>query len=96
MILIQVLFRRGTKILHVLFRCGRTGRVGSRGDSRVTNFVCKLTEVVVVQKIEMAARKMKPIPIFKLLADEKEEEILEDDYTRQMIEDLDEVENIPF
>lgn len=44
----------------------------------------------------MAARKMKPIPIFNLLADKKEEEILEDDYTGQMIEDLNEVENIPF
>ncbi|KAF3427484.1 hypothetical protein E2986_02866 [Frieseomelitta varia] len=79
-----------------IHRCGRTGRVGSRGESRVTNFVCKLAEIVVVQKIEMAARKMKPIPIFNLLADEKEEEILEDDYTGQMIEDLNEMENIPF
>lgn len=44
----------------------------------------------------MAARKMKPIPIFNLLPDEEEEEILEDDYTGQIIEDLNEVENIPF
>ena len=44
----------------------------------------------------MAARKMKPIPIFNLSADEKEEEILEDDYTEQTIEDLNEMENIPF
>ncbi|KAK1126230.1 hypothetical protein K0M31_004863 [Melipona bicolor] len=79
-----------------IHRCGRTGRVGSRGDSRVTNFVCRLTEVVVVQKIEMAARKMKPIPIFNLVANEEEEEILEDNYTGQMIEDLNEVENIPY
>lgn len=79
-----------------IHRCGRTGRVGTKGDSRVTNFVCKVTEVVVVQKIEMAARKMKPIPIFNLLTSEEEEEILEDYYTGQMIEDLNEVENIPY
>lgn len=65
--------------------------------SRVTNFISKQSEVVIVQKIEMAVRKMKPIPVFNLLdrKDEEEEEI-EDNFTEEMIEDLDKVENIPY
>lgn len=65
--------------------------------SRVTNFISKPGEIVVVQKIETAVRKMKPIPVFNLLdrKDEKEEET-EYDFTEEMIEDLDKVENIPY
>ena len=45
----------------------------------------------------MAVRKMKPIPVFNLLdrKDEEEEET-EYNFTEEMIEDLDEVENIPY
>lgn len=64
----------------------------------MTNFISKLGEVVLVQKIEMAARKMKPIPLFNLVDKEKEEEELEieNDYTEQIIEDLHNIENIPY
>uniref|UniRef100_V9IHL3 ATP-dependent RNA helicase DDX28 n=1 Tax=Apis cerana TaxID=7461 RepID=V9IHL3_APICE len=54
-----------------IHRCGRTGRIGTIGDCRVTNFISKIGEVVVVQKIEMAVRKMKPIPLFNLVNNEK-------------------------
>lgn len=48
----------------------------------------------------MAARKMKPIPIFNLLelkieGEETEEEI-ENDYIEEIPENLDEVDNIPY
>ncbi|XP_003488593.1 probable ATP-dependent RNA helicase DDX28 isoform X1 [Bombus impatiens] len=80
-----------------IHRCGRAGRIGTIGVSRVTNFISKPSEIVVVQKIERAVRKMKPIPVFNLLdrKDEKEEET-EYDFTEEMIENLDEVENIPY
>lgn len=34
-------------------RCGRTGRVGSKIDGRVTNFVSWASEVALVQEIEV-------------------------------------------
>lgn len=80
-----------------IHRCGRAGRVGTIGVSRVTNFISKPSEIVVVQKIEMAVRKMKPIPVFNLLnREDEEEEEIEYNFTEEMIEDLDEVENIPY
>lgn len=81
-----------------IHRCGRTGRIGTIGDCRVTNFISKIGEVVVVQKIEMAVRKMKPIPLFNLVNNEKEEEELEieNDYTEEIIEDLHNIESIPY
>lgn len=64
----------------------------------MTNFISKIGEVVVVQKIEMAVRKMKPIPLFNLVNNEKEEEELEieNDYTEEIIEDLYNIETIPY
>ncbi|XP_070168642.1 probable ATP-dependent RNA helicase DDX28 isoform X2 [Polyergus mexicanus] len=49
-----------------IHRCGRTGRVGGVKDCRVTNFISTPSEISVVQKIERAVRKMKPIPIFDI------------------------------
>ncbi|XP_072756777.1 probable ATP-dependent RNA helicase DDX28 [Anoplolepis gracilipes] len=49
-----------------IHRCGRTGRVGSVKDCRVTNFISTPLEINVVQKIERAIRRMKPIPIFDI------------------------------
>ncbi|CAK9821121.1 Probable ATP-dependent RNA helicase DDX28 [Anthophora plagiata] len=88
-----------------IHRCGRTGRVGTVGDSKVTNFICRQAEAVVVQKIEMAARKMTPIPIFNLLErgreageekEEEEEEEEEPEYMNEIIENLENSENIPY
>ncbi|XP_076766637.1 putative ATP-dependent RNA helicase Dbp21E2 [Xylocopa sonorina] len=80
-----------------IHRCGRTGREGTVGDSRVTNFISRSSEVAVVQKIEMAVRKMKPLPIFNLVeSDEMEEEEIEDNYVENIIENLDDPENIPY
>lgn len=64
----------------------------------MTNFISKIGEVVVVQKIEMAVRKMKPIPLFNLVNNEKEEEELEieNNYTEEIIEDLHNIESIPY
>ncbi|KMR04965.1 putative atp-dependent rna helicase ddx28-like protein [Lasius niger] len=59
-----------------IHRCGRTGRVGSVKDCRVTNFISTQTEINVVQKIERAIRKMKPIPIFEI-RETKEDDNLE-------------------
>lgn len=66
----------------------------------MTSFISRPGEVVVVKRIEMAARKMKPIPIFNLLelkieGEETEEEI-ENDYIEEIPENLDEVDNIPY
>nr|XP_034187706.1 probable ATP-dependent RNA helicase DDX28 isoform X1 [Osmia lignaria]XP_034187707.1 probable ATP-dependent RNA helicase DDX28 isoform X1 [Osmia lignaria] len=78
-------------------RCGRTGRVGTRGECRVTNFISKPGEIAVVQKIERAVRKMKAIPIFNLVeTDEKDEQVVEDQYIGENIENLDDVENVPY
>lgn len=60
-----------------IFRCGRTGRVGSVKDCRVDNFISTPSEIAVVQKIERAVRKMKPIPIFDIHDKEKGEEFYE-------------------
>ncbi|KAL6437714.1 hypothetical protein ACFW04_004236 [Cataglyphis niger] len=59
-----------------IHRCGRTGRVGGVKDCRVTNFVSTPSEISVVQKIERAVRKMKPIPIFDI-HETKEDGILD-------------------
>jgi len=56
------------------FRCGRTGRVGNVKDCRVDNFISTPDEIAVVQKIERAIRKSKPIPIFDI-QETKEENI---------------------
>lgn len=83
-----------------IHRCGRTGRIGTVGTCRVTSFISKIGEVIVVQKIEMAVRKMKPIPLFNLMDKGKEEELVEEevenDYTEEIIEDLHNIENIPY
>lgn len=63
-------------ILYDTFRCGRTGRVGGVKDCRVTNFISTPSEISVVQKIERAVRKMKPIPIFDI-HEKKEDGILD-------------------
>lgn len=44
----------------------------------------------------MAARKMKPIPLFNLMDKEEEELEIENDYIEEIIEDLQNVENIPY
>ncbi|CAK9830413.1 Probable ATP-dependent RNA helicase DDX28 [Anthophora retusa] len=88
-----------------IHRCGRTGRVGTIGDSKVTNFISRQGEIIVVQKIERAARKMAPIPIFNLVAldrearekEEKEEEEEEEEaYMNEIIENVEDPENIPY
>jgi superfamily II DNA/RNA helicase len=45
-----------------IHRCGRTGRVGSAEGCHVSNFISGLREVELVQKIEIAARKMDVLP----------------------------------
>ena len=84
-----------------IHRCGRTGRIGTTGDCRVTNFICKSGEIVLVQKIERAVRKLKPMPIINIAEPSVEEgEIdevdMEEEYTEKLIEDLDSTENIPY
>ncbi|CAL7934685.1 unnamed protein product [Xylocopa violacea] len=83
-----------------IHRCGRTGREGTVGDCRVTNFITRSSEVAVVQKIEMAVRKMKPLPIFNLVGSdevqEEEEEEMENNYIENIIENLDNPEDIPY
>ncbi|XP_012147431.1 putative ATP-dependent RNA helicase Dbp21E2 [Megachile rotundata] len=78
-----------------IHRCGRTGRIGTVGECRVTNFISKPGEIVVVQKIEKAVRKMKPFPIFNLV-NKQEQEVEEEDYTDEPIENLDSVDHIPY
>lgn len=68
------------------FRCGRTGRVGSVKDCRVDNFISTPSEIAVVQKIERAIRKMKPIPIFDI------HEVKEDDSIYEPFESEDKTE----
>lgn len=45
-----------------IHRIGRTGRVGGCASGHVTNFVSKVYEVQLVQKIETAARKLESLP----------------------------------
>jgi len=45
-----------------IHRCGRTGRVGSAEGCHVSNFISGVREVELVQKIEIAARKMDVLP----------------------------------
>lgn len=69
----------------------------------MTNFVTTPTEISLVQRIEYAARKLKPLPIINYKntyeEDEEEEEEIEDseyEYNEQIIEDMDSVNNIPY
>ncbi|ODM98680.1 putative ATP-dependent RNA helicase DDX28 [Orchesella cincta] len=45
-----------------IHRCGRTGRVGSERQCRVTNFISRLGEVNTVNQIEQSVRKDKQLP----------------------------------
>jgi len=49
-------------IADYIHRCGRTGRLNSGTDGKVTNFVSTAYDVELVQKIELAARTMKSLP----------------------------------
>lgn len=85
----------------MFFRCGRTARVGSANNCRVTNFISTPLEIIVVRKIERAVRKMKPIPIcdiYKTNEDiDSNEEVNEDIAFNEVNENFDEQEfNTPF
>ncbi|KAL4710585.1 hypothetical protein ACJJTC_003221 [Scirpophaga incertulas] len=45
-----------------IHRCGRTGRLGSGDNCRVTNFIAWPREIQMVQKIETSLRKHEPLP----------------------------------
>ncbi|KAG8223705.1 hypothetical protein J437_LFUL004070 [Ladona fulva] len=45
-----------------IHRCGRTGRLGSSSDCRVTNFIVGAREVELVQKIELSIRSRTELP----------------------------------
>ncbi|XP_018393124.1 PREDICTED: probable ATP-dependent RNA helicase DDX28 [Cyphomyrmex costatus] len=60
-----------------IHRCGRTGRVGNVKDCRVDSFISTMNEIVVVQKIERAIRKSKPIPIFDIYKPKEEDDVYE-------------------
>lgn len=81
-------------------RCGRTGRVGTQGDSKVTNFISRPGEIAVVQKIERAARRGKPMPIFNLVKNDEEDVDSqienEEEYIEQLIENLDQENAVPY
>lgn len=84
-----------------IHRCGRTGRVGTIGDCRVTNFICRPEEIILTQKIEWATRRLKPIPIVNLeqseeKAYEKQEILPEVEYKERIIESLDDAQDIPY
>lgn len=82
-----------------IHRCGRTGRVGSTGDSRVTNFISQPLEFVVVRKIEKAVRKMQPIPIVNVARGEEvkeEEEVSYPPFEEEIIENLEAEGSIPY
>ena len=49
--------------MNIYLRCGRTARVGSPKDCRVTNFICRPLEILLTQKIEKTTRMMKDLPI---------------------------------
>ncbi|KYN17151.1 putative ATP-dependent RNA helicase DDX28 [Trachymyrmex cornetzi] len=60
-----------------IHRCGRTGRIGNVKDCRVDNFISTLNDITVVQKIERAVRKSKPIPIFNIHKPKEEDDVYE-------------------
>jgi len=60
-----------------VFRCGRTGRIGNVKDCRVDNFISTLNDIAIVQKIERAVRKSKPIPIFNIHESKEEDDVYE-------------------
>ncbi|CAL8111469.1 unnamed protein product [Orchesella dallaii] len=49
-------------IADYIHRCGRTGRVGSEKQCRVTNFISRMGEVNAVNEIEHSVRKEKVLP----------------------------------
>ncbi|XP_078037338.1 putative ATP-dependent RNA helicase Dbp21E2 [Augochlora pura] len=79
-----------------IHRCGRTGRIGTYGDCKITNFISRPKEIILTQKIEWAARKMKPIPITDLEELEMENKEPEDIFSEPEIKSLDRASDIPF
>ncbi|XP_066594704.1 probable ATP-dependent RNA helicase DDX28 isoform X2 [Prorops nasuta] len=93
-----------------LHRAGRTGRVRSPKDCRVTNFICRPLEIKLVQKIEWNIKKGRSFPIINLFSElngesdeliEKDEEPMvyesepADDYSEEDILQ-DEIHKIPY
>ncbi|KAL6268749.1 hypothetical protein P5V15_001874 [Pogonomyrmex californicus] len=78
-----------------IHRCGRTGRVGSVKNCRVDNFISTPKEIAVVQKIERAIRKMKPIPIFDI-DETKEDDTLYEPFEPQNEINMEEEFSIPY
>lgn len=79
-----------------IHRCGRTGRIGTVGECRVTNFISKPGEVAVVQKIEKATRRMKPFPIINMTNQQEAEQIEEENYVDEPIQNLNSINHIPY
>lgn len=80
-----------------IHRCGRTGRIGSAKDCRVTNFISTREDVGLVWKIERAVRKMKPIPICDIHST-REDDIFDTPSHKENVEEINEpIEfNIPY
>ncbi|XP_054003009.1 probable ATP-dependent RNA helicase DDX28 [Hylaeus anthracinus] len=91
-----------------IHRCGRTQRVGTKGNCRVTHFISTELEVVFVRKIEYSVRKQKPLPIVDFGDPYKNEEDMkakdENDANdtefyeefEEEVQDIDKAEHIPF
>lgn len=85
-----------------IHRCGRTGRCGTRGECLVTSFISTPTEIRLVQKLELARRKRKPVPMFNAFEDrskletEKEYMYGEDSYMGETIDRLEDPGDLPY
>ncbi|XP_012286460.1 probable ATP-dependent RNA helicase DDX28 isoform X2 [Orussus abietinus] len=81
-----------TSTVDYIHRCGRIGRLGSPHDCKVTSFVARPLEIVLVQKIERAIRKKVPIPLCDVLKDANESDKIDSKYDQELQDMLD---NIP-
>ncbi|XP_035731421.1 probable ATP-dependent RNA helicase DDX28 [Vespa mandarinia] len=83
-----------------IHRCGRVGRIGSHEDCKVINFISHYLEIEVVQKIERALRRGRPIPIFNIMKnntkDDLESLISSNDIQNDIIENINEENSIPY
>ncbi|XP_015172114.1 PREDICTED: probable ATP-dependent RNA helicase DDX28 [Polistes dominula] len=84
-----------------IHRCGRVGRVGSHQDCKIVNFISSPLEIRMVQKIEKAIRKKKPIPIFNIMNEHVEDNLEplsspDDAQEDDIIEDINDEDSIPY
>lgn len=79
------------------YRCGRVGRLGSSNNCKATSFVTRSGEIALVQRIEMSARRGRPVPLYNRYISGGDDWSMEDENTgKSTVEEQDDDLNMDF